>query len=230
MLLFELDQSLREGIHDPNIFKAVFIAGPPGAGKNTVIKELGLHSSGLKLQDIDHTLAYLNKRKSPANPNYERGLDITLKRQSMFEKEMLGLLINTTGRSSDRLMNLNKQLKQSGYDTFMIFVDADYDVAYQRVQDRPTSATDPKDVGRKVDYDYFVNAFEATKQNIDFYAIMFGDNFAVVTNNVPTGTQPAQDSEYRRTLIKTGKRLNRFLKKPLSPKAQAILAQATTKP
>ena len=53
MLLFELDQSLREGIHDPNIFKAVFIAGPPGAGKNTVIKELGLHSSGLKLQDID---------------------------------------------------------------------------------------------------------------------------------------------------------------------------------
>lgn len=230
MLLFELDQSLIEGIHDPNIFKAVFIAGPPGAGKNTVIKELGLHSSGLKLQDVDHTLAYLNKRKTPENPNYERGLDITLKRQSMFEKEMLGLLINTTGRSSDRLMNLNKQLKQSGYDTFMLFVDADYDIAYSRVQDRPTSATDPKDVGRKVDYDYFVNAFEATKQNIDFYAIMFGDNFALVTNNVPTGTLPAQDGEYRRTLTKAGKRLNRFLKKPLSPKAQAILSQATTKP
>lgn len=232
MLLSELDQSLFEGINDPHIFKAVFIAGPPGAGKNTVINQLGLPSSGLKLQDIDHTLAYLNKRKSPVNPNYERGLSVTLRRQGVFEKGMLGLLINTTGRSYDRLMDLNKQLKHSGYDTFMVFVDAEYDVAYNRIQDRPSSATNPADIGRKVDYDYFVNAFQATKQNIDFYALMFGNDFSLVTNNVVKDSEDlTPEQEFNKTLTKTGKKLNHFLRKPLSPKAQAILNQATsTKP
>lgn len=228
MILFELDQSLREGVNDPNIFKAVFIAGPPGAGKNTVIRALGLPSSGLKLQDIDHTLAFLNKRKPPENPNYDRGLNITLKRQSIFEKEMLGLLINTTGRSYDRLMNLNKQLKKSGYDTFMIFVDAEYDVAYSRIQDRPTSATDPADTGRKVDYDYFTSAFQATKDNIEFYALMFGNDFSLVTNNA-SKEDLASDSalEFRRTLSLTGKKLNRFFKRPITPTAKSILLQTT---
>lgn len=229
MNIFELDQALSEGANDPNIFKAVFMAGPPGAGKNTVIRALGLPALGLKLQDIDHTLAFLNKRKPPENPSYERGLHITLRRQSVFEKEMLGLLINTTGRSSDRLMSLNRQLKQSGYDTFMVFVDADYDVAYKRIQDRPSSATNTADIGRKVDYGYFVSAFEATKKNIDFYALMYGNNFSLVTNNVVAGSEdltPVQ--ELNRTLSKTGKKLTRFLNGPLSPKAQAILTQTTT--
>jgi len=232
MLLSELDQSLSEGVNDPHIFKAVFMAGPPGAGKSTVIKELHLSDvdTGLKLQDIDHTLAYLNKRQAPANPNYERGLDVTIRRQTMFEKGMLGLLINTTGRSYERLMKLNKQLKQSGYSTFMVFVDAEYDVAYDRIKDRPNSATDPRDAGRKVDYDYFVDAFAATKQNVDFYALMFGDDFALVTNNVIKNSEDVTpEQEFRRTLTKTGKKLNRFLKEPLSPLAQSILNQHKNK-
>ena len=35
-------QQLREGIYDPNIFKAVFLAGGPGSGKSFVVgKTLG---------------------------------------------------------------------------------------------------------------------------------------------------------------------------------------------
>jgi predicted kinase len=217
-----------EGINDPNIFKAIFMAGPPGAGKNKVIKELGLNSTGLKLQDIDHTLAYLNKGKAPVTPDYKRGLKTTLDRQSLYQKGMLGLLINTTGRDYESLMRLNKQLKAAGYDTFMLFVDVEYDVAFHRIHNRQTNATDPKDANRKVDLDYFAQAFEASKQNVDFYALMFGGQFAIVTNNERL-LEDNEQQEFQKTLRLAGKKVNRFLNKPLTPIAQEIVSQIKSK-
>lgn len=228
MHVTEITIPLEEGVNDPNIFKAIFLAGPPGAGKNTVISRLGLTAAGLKLQDIDHTLAYLNKRKAPEAPDYKRGLATTLRRQSIYEKSMLGLLINTTGRDYEGLMSLNKQLKEVGYDTFMLFVDADYDVAFHRIQNRPRSATDPKDIGRKVDLDYFQHAFEESKKNVDFYALMFGNQFAVVTNNERLVEDSEDQKEFELTLGLAAKKINRFLKKPLTPKAQSIVSQVKT--
>lgn len=229
MQISEIILPLAEGVNDPNIFKAIFIAGPPGAGKNTVIQKLGLTSVGLKLQDIDHTIAYLNKRNLSIAPDYKRGLAVTLRRQSMFEKSMLGLLINTTGRDYGGIMSLNKQLKEAGYDTFMLFVDADYDVAFHRIQHRPSSATDPKDIGRKVDFDYFEQAFDAAKKNIDFYALMFGNQFALVTNNERLVEDSDDKEEFDATLKLAAKKINRFLQKPLTPRAQAIVSQASSR-
>jgi predicted kinase len=217
-----------EGLNDPNIFKAIFMAGPPGAGKNKVIKDLGLNATGLKLQDIDHTLAYLNKGKAPTTPDYTRGLKATLGRQSLYQKEMLGMLINTTGRDYESLMRLNKQLKAAGYDTFMLFVDVEYDVAFHRIQNRSQHATDPKDANRKVDLDYFAQAFEASKQNVDFYALMFGGQFAVVTNNERL-VEDNEQQEFQTTLRMAGKKVNRFLNKPLTPTALAIINNITRK-
>ena len=225
MQISEIITTLDEGLNDPNIFKAIFVAGPPGAGKDVVIKKLGLNNQGLKLQDIDHTLAFLNKRVAPTNPNYERGLDVTLRRQSVFEKSMLGLMINTTGRNYENLMQLNKKLKAVGYDTFMLFVDVEYDVAFQRIQDRPTSATDKKDIGRKVDFEYFEDAYEESKKNIDFYALMFDDQFALVTNNVRIVKEDVDQEIFQKTLTVAAKKVTRFLRKPLSPKAQQIVSQ-----
>lgn len=221
--------NLDEGINDPHIFKAIFMAGPPGAGKNTVIKKLGLNAAGLKLQDIDRTLAYLNKNKAPVNPDYKRGLDVTLRRQSVFSQNMLGLLINTTGRDYESLMSVNKQLKNAGYDTFMLFVDVEYDVAFDRIQNREKSATDPADKNRKVDLDYFEKAFDASKKNIDFYSLMFGKQFAVVTNNEYLMQEDEPQQEFEATLRIASKRVTQFLNKPLTPIAQSIVSQVSSK-
>jgi shikimate kinase len=225
----EIEQPIDEGIHDPNIFKAIFMAGPPGAGKNVVIKQLGLTGSGLKLQDIDHTLAYLNKRKAPAAPDYGRGLNTTLKRQEVFQQSMLGLLINTTGRDYEHLMNLNAQLKKAGYDTFMLFVHVDYDVAFDRIKNRETSATDPADKNRKVDLDYFNDAYDAATQNMDFYSLMFGNQFALVSNNGRDLKEDAEEDNltFQQTLKQAAKKVQRFLRKPLTPVAQQIVSQST---
>ena len=221
MKILEIEQPIQEGPNDPNIFKAIFLAGPPGAGKNQVVQWLGISNIGLKMQDIDHTLAFLNKGKAPATPDYARGERVTIKRQDIFAQNMLGLLINSTGRNYESLMGLNKQLKTAGYDTMMIYVDVDYDVAVNRIGHREQYATDPADKNRRVDLDYFKQAYAATKQNLDFYALMFGDHFALVTNN-------GNDTSLQHDLRIANKKVSRFLNKPLTSTAQSILAQYKT--
>ena len=40
MLINEIILPVDEGVHDPHIFKAVFMAGSPGAGKSTIANKL----------------------------------------------------------------------------------------------------------------------------------------------------------------------------------------------
>jgi len=224
---------LDEGIHDPHIFKAIFMAGPPGAGKNRVIADLDLQYSGLRLQDTDITLYAIKKLKNdiegfqqPSDEDRRYSLNKTEQRRAMLQQNMLGILINTTGRDSDGIRNLDKQLKSAGYDTFMLFVDVDYAIAFDRIKDREENATNPWD-RRKVDEPYFNDAYDNSKANMDFYALMFGNQFALVTNNVekqPVVTEDiTSDMEYKETLNKAAKRVSRFLRKPLTPTAQQIV-------
>ena len=52
MLINEINQPVDEGAYDPHIFKAVFMAGSPGAGKSTVANML-FRGSGLKVLNVD---------------------------------------------------------------------------------------------------------------------------------------------------------------------------------
>ena len=40
---------VEEGVNDPAIFKAIFLAGGPGSGKSFIVGKTGLTSLGLKL-------------------------------------------------------------------------------------------------------------------------------------------------------------------------------------
>lgn len=229
---------LDEGINDPNIFKAVFMAGPPGAGKNMIIRALGLNAAGLRLQDTDHTLAYLNKASvksgRPADLHsdeaYGRSLNTTLRRQHYIQQEMLGLIINTTGRDASMTQELNLKLRKAGYSTFMVFVDVHEEVATQRIGNRAASATDLKDK-RPVGNDYFKAAYKASKENATFYALMFGDNFALVDNSADygmldnKGNIASTDGKQQMDVLTkiASRKIARFLAAPLSPIAQQIV-------
>ena len=43
---------LQEGVYDPNIFKAIFLAGGPGSGKSYVVKR-GTGGLGMKIVNSD---------------------------------------------------------------------------------------------------------------------------------------------------------------------------------
>ena len=228
MRIFEFfDPALEEGIYDPGLFKAIFMAGPPGAGKNHVIEALGLDAYGLKLLDIDRTLAML-KQEFPQQANYSKSLDTTLRRQSLLQQQMLGLIINTTGRDANSLLNLNTQLKRAGYDTFMIFVDVDKDIALKRIGHREKYATDPADTGRTVDLDYFHRAYDAATANLETYELFFDNQIAVVTNNEDLLEYTDPKQVFNTSLKIASKKVDRFMKKPLTPVAQSVLGAART--
>ena len=117
---------LQEGINDPGILKAVFLAGGPGSGKGYVSKGLfgipkttSVSSYGLKVVNQDKALTTLLKRygygtdldvmpdelfKQLTDPDYEdysgmRGYakDITNQQKKQYMNGRLGLIIDGTG-------------------------------------------------------------------------------------------------------------------------------------
>ena len=59
--LSQLVQELQEGVYDPNIFKAIFLAGGPGSGKSYVAKRT-LGGQGLKVVNSDDAFEKLLKK------------------------------------------------------------------------------------------------------------------------------------------------------------------------
>ena len=51
--MIKLIDLLNEGVRDPGIFKAIFLAGGPGSGKSYVAKKLGLKTLGLIVVNSD---------------------------------------------------------------------------------------------------------------------------------------------------------------------------------
>ena len=51
MLSFQ--QFIDEGVNDPAIFKAIFLAGGPGSGKSFIVGKTGLTSMGYKVVNSD---------------------------------------------------------------------------------------------------------------------------------------------------------------------------------
>ncbi len=44
---------LEEGVNDPSIFKAVFLAGGPGSGKSFIVGKTALSSLGMRIVNSD---------------------------------------------------------------------------------------------------------------------------------------------------------------------------------
>ena len=59
---------LEEGVNDPSIFKAVFLAGGPGSGKSFIVGKTALSSLGMRIVNSDPRL-----RKGPAKGRFKNG-------------------------------------------------------------------------------------------------------------------------------------------------------------
>ena len=128
-------QKLQEGVYDPNIFKAFFLAGGPGSGKSFVVRKTtgGL---GLKIVNSDNTFEKLLKdadfpldfRTMSSDKAKERDVirakakAITNRQQSNFIAGRLGLIIDGTGKEYDKISSQATGLRNLGYETYMIFV------------------------------------------------------------------------------------------------------------
>tara|TARA_B100000965_G_scaffold397122_1_gene413119 strand:- start:206 stop:871 length:666 start_codon:yes stop_codon:yes gene_type:complete len=176
-------QDLQEGVYDPNILKAFFLAGGPGSGKSYVVKRTtgGL---GMKIVNSDNAFEKLLKdaglslkmppeEEEPREKVRGRAKEITAKRQMNYIQGRLGLIIDGTGREYDRISKQARELEGLGYDTHMIFVNTSIDVALERNAKR----------ARSVPTSIVVNSWKATQANIGKFQNLFGNNFIILDNN-----------------------------------------------
>ena len=176
-------QDLREGLNDPNIFKAFFLAGGPGSGKSYVVRKT-TGGTGLQIVNSDDAFErYLKiaglSQKMPEDETAERDIErkrakrVTKARQEGYLEGRLGLIIDGTGKDYEKIAKQSNELKQLGYDTHMIFVNTSLDTALERNAKRPRSV--PESIA--------VKSWKDVQSNIGKFSQHFRQNFIVVDNN-----------------------------------------------
>ena len=176
-------QDLQEGLNDPNIFKAFFLAGGPGSGKSYVVRKT-TGGTGLKVVNSDEAFEKLLKdanlslkmppeEKAPREVQRKRAKALTKSRRDNYVEGRIGLIIDGTGKDYDKIASQSKDLRQLGYDTHMIFVNTSLDTALQRNAERPRSVPDS----------IVVNSWNDVQSNIGSFSQHFRENFIVVDNN-----------------------------------------------
>jgi dephospho-CoA kinase len=187
--MIDFQQYIAEGVYDPNIFKAFFLAGGPGSGKSWV-SERTLSGIGLKVINSDSVFARaLEKEKMSLNfANYDekeiaRRDDIRAKAKARTGVQLklalegrLGLILDSTARDVARIESEANTMKFIGYDVHMVFVNTSLEVALKRNQMR----------ARKLPDAVVISSHKQIQQNIGKLQNLFGtSNFIVVDNNKP---------------------------------------------
>ena len=182
-------KQLVEGVYDPNIFKAFFLAGGPGSGKYFVVRKttggLGMKIVNsdtafeklLKDADFDLDFRDMSPEKTLERDKIrKRAKEVTSKMQKNFVAGRLGLIIDGTGAEYGKIEIQKKMLQQLGYDTYMIFVNTSLDTAIERNNKRD----------RKLPLDIVKTYWNNVQSNIGKFQRLFGmKNFIVVDNNNP---------------------------------------------
>ena len=174
---------LQEGVYDPNIFKAFFIAGGPGSGKSFVVRKttggLGLRvvnsddAFEAQLKKANLSLKMPSSEQEPRDVVLDRAKKTTAARKSGYVEGRLGIIIDGTGREYDKISKEATQLQQLGYDTYMIFVNTSLDVALER------NAMRPRTIPEKI----VTKSWRDVQQNLGKFSQFFKQGLVIVDNN-----------------------------------------------
>ena len=174
---------LQEGVYDPNIFKAFFIAGGPGSGKSFVVRKttggLGLRvvnsddAFEAQLKKANLSLKMPDIEQEPRDIVRTRAKQTTASRKAGYIEGRLGIIIDGTGREYDKISKEATQLQQLGYDTYMIFVNTSLDVALER------NAMRPRTIPEKI----VTKSWRDVQQNLGKFSQFFRQGLVIVDNN-----------------------------------------------
>ena len=205
-----------EGVDDPAIFKAVFLAGGPGSGKSFIVGKTGLPALGLKVVNSDDAYEAAMKKAgmemSPENIFSVQGQDIrgkakalTGKRQARYLMGRLGVVIDGTGKDFAKVKKQAESMKALGYDVAMIFVNTDLDTAIARDKARDRT------IGEKEVTKYW----KEVQRNIGAFQTMFGKKNMLIVDN-------SNGKDYQKETLRAYRDIKKFLdKEPENAKAKA---------
>jgi len=179
----KLNQILREGVYDPGIFKAFFLAGGPGSGKSFVTAG-AFGGTGLKTVNSDAAFERGLKKgnlslKMPDEEEYFRNIVrakakmTTATQLDTYIQGRLGLVIDATGRDLNTINSQKRQLDLIGYDSYMIFVNTSLEVALERNKNRPRTIPE-----------YIVtDSWNQVQRNIGSFQRIFSPNRMLIIDN-----------------------------------------------
>lgn len=212
MLRFQ--QYLEEGVNDPAIFKAVFLAGGPGSGKSFIVGKTGLTSMGYKVVNSDDAfeaaMKKANMEMSPSNIFSPKGQELRGKakrltgtKQARYIKGRLGLVVDGTGKDPAKIASQAREIQKLGYQAAMIFVNTDLDTALKRNRMRARSLPDAE----------VESYWKQVQRNTGKFQNMFGkENFLVVDNS--------EGKDYNKETLRAFRDIKRFTNKEVTPKAK----------
>ena len=190
---------LEEGVNDPAIFKAVFLAGGPGSGKSFIVGKTGLPALGFRVVNSDDAFENALKKAglttTPDDIFSVKGQELrgkakklTAKKQEIYIKGRLGLVIDGTGKDVNKVQRQAKALEGIGYDTAMIYVNTDLETALQRNRDRDRTLPD----------DEVESMWKTVQKNIGAFQRQFGkQDFVVVDNSIGKNYEKETVRAYR---------------------------------
>ena len=184
---------IREGVDDPAIFKAVFLAGGPGSGKSFIVGKTGLPALGMKVVNSDDEFKAAMTKAGKAMTADEifsdegqairdRSKKLTGKKQDMYVKGRLGLVIDGTGKDLDKIKKQAISLQALGYDTMMILVNTTLEVAIQRDSERDRT------LGAKAVTKYW----NTVQKNIGALQQIFGKKKFIIVDNTDITKTPKE--------------------------------------
>jgi dephospho-CoA kinase len=189
-------QILTEGVHDKAIFKAVFLAGGPGSGKDYVLDNT-LAGHGLTEINSDKALEFLMDKEGldktmPAHENEKKDIvrgrakNITELRQKLALLGRNGLIINGTGDDVEKITKIKKKLEEIGYDSSMVVVNTADEISKQRNIERGQRG------GRTVPEHIRKEKWDNVQAGRAEFAKMFGQNYMEFDNSEDLRTAPPE--------------------------------------
>ena len=211
---------LQEGLYDPNIFKAFFLAGGPGSGKTFVTRnafggtglrqinsdsafERALRKNGLSLKMPEDEAESRDILRARAKGTTDKTMDLSIKGR-------LGMVIDGTGRDYDKIANQKALLQLLGYDCYMIFVNTSLEVALERNQTRSRSI--PEYIVQK--------SWKGVQANMGAFQKVFGHSKMLIVDN---------NRDDKELVTQTLNTASRFIRSRLRTKPETQIAMSWIK-
>jgi len=219
--LFE--ELLTEGVHDKGIFKAVFLAGGPGSGKDYVLDNT-LAGHGMTEINSDKALEFLMDKKGlnktmPASEKVARDVErgkaknMTELRQRLALHGRNGIIVNGTGDDAEKIKKIKGRLEELGYDTAMIMVNTRDEVSASRNVERGQRG------GRSVPETIRKQKWQSVQNSRADLAKLFGDKYVEFDNSEDLrSAKPEIVQAKKEEMLNIYKGVQKFIKTP--PKAQ----------
>ena len=187
--MISLIQLLKEVQDSP---KAIILAGAPGSGKGTILKDLNL--SKFKVLNIDDTIAALSKQDqftldqktadAENRSKFMSAMQTATKQlktqdlpQTILNKE--SFILDGTSSSSNQTLKLKSQLEEAGYEVMMLYVYTELETSLKRNEERFEKSGGED---RSLLPGAVLGTWLMVAKNFPLYQQLFGNNFVSVSN------------------------------------------------